>query len=129
MKVLFDHQTFTRQEFGGISRYFFELLKQGQSDPLNDLDLSLLYSNNAYLEESDLMSYSKFFPRNKFKGKVRLQLLINQLYSTLRIKNQQFDVLHPTYYDNYFLKSVKDKPFTVTFLDMIHEKFVVQFPE
>lgn len=129
MKILFDHQTFTRQEFGGISRYFFELLNHGFGGSENEVDISLLFSNNAYLTENEKIKYKKFFPERKFKGKVRLQLLINEFYSSQRIKNQDYDIFHPTYYDTYFLKHLKTRPFTITYLDMIHEKFVSQFPE
>ena len=129
MKILFDHQTFTRQEFGGISRYFYELLNQGMMDKENQVNLSLLFSNNAYLTENEQIRYQRFFPGKFFKGKVRLQLYINELYSSKLIRKQNFDILHPTYYDTYFLKHIKNKPFTITYLDMIHEKFVGQFPE
>jgi len=32
MKVLYDHQIFTNQIYGGISRYFFELMKIFKND-------------------------------------------------------------------------------------------------
>lgn len=129
MKILYDHQMFTRQEFGGITRYFYELISQGIKDQENEVDLSILYSNNVYLAENDKLKYAKFFSGKKFKGKVRLQLFINEFYSNKKIGQQDFDIFHPTFYDTYFLKYVKKKPFTITYYDMIHEKFVGQFPE
>lgn len=39
------------------------------------------------------------------------------------LKKGTFDIFHPTYYDTYFLKYLKGKPFILTIFDMIHEKF------
>ncbi len=129
MRILYDHQTFARQDFGGISRYFYELLHAGRMQRVDEVDLSLLFSNNAYISELTNFQYQKFFPNTTFKGKGRLLLLLNQLYSTHQIRKGKFDLLHPTYYDTYFLKELKNKPFTITFLDMIHEKFSDKFPQ
>lgn len=48
MKVLHDHQIFTSQIYGGISRYFFELIKYFNNDSEIECELSLKYSNNRY---------------------------------------------------------------------------------
>ena len=47
MRVLYDHQIFTNQKFGGISRYFFELIKRFEGVE-NSCDVASLFSNNAY---------------------------------------------------------------------------------
>lgn len=129
MKILYDHQTFTHQDYGGISRYFYELIKLGKADNENDLELILKYSNNAYIENRNISNHKNFFLNTDFKGKRRLQLLLNKYKSINYIKNNKYDIFHPTYYDTYFLKNLKPKIFTVTYLDMIHEKFVSQYPE
>ena len=33
MKILYDHQIFYRQNYGGVSRYFCELMNQFLKDP------------------------------------------------------------------------------------------------
>ena len=43
-----------------------------------------------------------------------------------QIKNLQYDIFHPTYYDNYFLAHLK-KPLVLTVHDMIHEKYAEYF--
>lgn len=129
MNVLFDHQAFALQEYGGLSRYFFELIENAKESREVKLDLSLIYSNNEYLDNQSLGKPHPFFPGKKFRGKGRLMMLLNQIYSSQVIRKNDFDILHATYYDTYFLKYLKGKPFTITFLDMIHEKFVSQFPE
>jgi glycosyltransferase involved in cell wall biosynthesis len=129
MKILYDHQTFTQQDYGGISRYFYELIKHSKFDHHNEIELILKYSNNTYIENRDISSHKNFFLNNNFKGKRRVQMLLNKYSSSIKLRNKKFDIFHPTYYDTYFLKNLKTKNFTVTFLDMIHEKFVSQYPE
>ena len=61
---------------------------------------------------------------NFFKKKPDQNLLI-----TNNILNQgDFDVLHTTYYDDYFLDYIGKKPFVVTVHDMIYEIFPELFP-
>jgi glycosyltransferase involved in cell wall biosynthesis len=129
MKILYDHQTFTQQDYGGISRYFYELIKFGKTDEENELKLCLKFSNNFYIENHDISNHIPFLNKLDFRGKRRLQKLLNQYNSSSYLMKNNFDVFHPTYYDTYFLKNLKNRKFTVTFLDMIHEKFVSKYPE
>jgi glycosyltransferase involved in cell wall biosynthesis len=128
MKVLFDHQTFTLQEYGGISRYFYELINR--FDTLNNsCAVATTLSNNAYLNTKTNPNLRSFFPNIQFRGKAKFMNFVNQNYSIKKLKISDFDIFHPTYYDDYFLKNIGKKPFVVTFHDMIHEKFSNQFPE
>lgn len=128
MKILFDHQIFTNQQFGGISRYFFELLKRLDGKP-NMFKVGTYFSNNAYYNKSFNPELSSFLSKYNFRGKYRLTKYVNQKYSTISIKSSEYDIFHPTYYDPYFLKYINNKPFVVTFHDMIHEKFSNKFSE
>ncbi|RLJ73893.1 glycosyltransferase family 4 protein [Pedobacter alluvionis] len=129
MKVLFDHQTFTLQNYGGISRYYYELFRRFEGNADADAEVSLLLSNNAYLNKNTCTGISNFFPKLNFKGKYRIQNGINQFNSVSKLKARNYDVFHPTYYHPYFLPYLKGKPFVVTFLDMIHEKFNDKYSE
>ena len=140
MKVLYDSQVFDMQKSGGISRYFIEIIK---NLPKNiEYQLPLTYSDNVYLNEykiTDLYNnsrkekYYNFIPNLNFKGKYRLKLIRNKLfYSDFKdnrlmdieaLKNQNFDIFHPTYYDPYFLDFIGNKPYVLTIHDMIHEKY------
>jgi glycosyltransferase involved in cell wall biosynthesis len=126
MKILYDHQIFTQQQYGGISRYFFELIKRFNGVE-NSCEVATLYTDNAYYNKGFNSNLNKFLPDAHFKGKGRVTKYLNKKKSLREVQKDNFDVFHPTYYDDYFLKRIKDKPFVVTFYDMIHEKFSDQF--
>jgi glycosyltransferase involved in cell wall biosynthesis len=130
MKILYDHQTFAIQEYGGISRYFLELMNQFRvkKDLEVSFDAALHYSNNEYLHDYPFLKYQPFLPGTRFRGKGPLLNQINKLYSIPFIFRGNYDLFHPTYYDPYFLKYLKGKPFVITVHDMIHEIFPQYFP-
>lgn len=119
MKVLYDHQRFSVQNVGGITRYFYGLINE-----FNNLDdikvkLSILFSNNEYIQKYS----NKFFPKINFKGKRFLMYKINNIKAMFDVKKNDYDIFHPTYYDNYFLPFLKKK-LVVTVYDMYHELFL-----
>ncbi|PRY27412.1 glycosyltransferase involved in cell wall biosynthesis [Spirosoma oryzae] len=128
MKVFFDHQTFSIQKFGGISRYNVELIS-GVNKGINDTAyLPILLSDNVYLNKLNQYNVN-LLPKNNFYKKAQIVYKINKLYSVAHLVKKGFDLFHPTYYDPYFLPYLKGKPFVLTIHDMIHERFVEQFPE
>lgn len=127
MKILYDHQIFTAQKYGGISRYFYELVREFNNSQEVQSEIPLLVSNNHYISDKKFVNYIDFLPNKQFRGKQRIFNLLNKPYSILKLKQQNFDVFHPTYYDPYFLKYLGDKPFVLTVHDMIHEKFSEMF--
>lgn len=121
-KVLFDHQIFSRQRYGGISRYFVELIKRMD---LYNCHLALKTSNNKILPELSL-TFRNFLPDFEFRGKWFVMDCLNKQNSISALRVGDYSVFHPTYYDPYFLKFTK-KPFVLTIYDMIHEKFKDNF--
>ncbi|MCW8895346.1 glycosyltransferase family 1 protein [Sulfurimonas sp.] len=123
MKLLFDHQIFTLQKYGGISRYFYELIKEFNHMEGIEPSTSLIFSNNHYISSKNDVKHISFFPDSEFRGKQRFMNLFNKTNSVYQISKQSFDIFHPTYYDPYFLSYIGDKPFVLTVYDMIHERF------
>jgi len=124
LKIYYDHQIFTLQNFGGISRYFTSLAKEIEEHADADCSFRFLYSRNGYLDrESNILNkeLGEFFLR-----KYRKYQKWNKKYSAYQIAKGNFDLLHPTYYDPYFLSKNK-KPFVITVHDMIHELFPAYF--
>ena len=115
-RVLYDDQIFTIQRFGGISRYFCELMKHSQG--LFNYSTGGLFSNNFYANE---LGFHKKFPiRFKFIGKRHLQKCLREQDLIKKIK--QANIIHPTYYDPYLIKKT-NKPIVLTVYDMIRELF------
>lgn len=118
MKVLFDHQIFTMQKYGGISQYFSELHKR-----LPDSDIAISYSRNGYIDYPVTE-----LPKQKYLGMAGFYLIdyINQQNTTRRL-SEDFDIFHPTYYNPYFLKRLHGKPYVLTVFDMAHERYPEMF--
>lgn len=121
MKVLFDHQTFSLQRYGGISRYFANLHKGINSVPRNSSRIAALYSDNEYVKEEHFL-LSNALGEGLFAGKKKRCYAWNRRYSRWNVRLGNYDVFHPTYYDPYFIK-YSDKPYVVTVHDMVHELY------
>jgi len=85
MKILYDHQIFSIQKYGGISRYYFELISRFKKDRNIECELACKYSENAYIHSSNLFIdikdgkedrkiFEDFLYRVKFKGKTKTHL-------------------------------------------------------
>lgn len=140
MKLLYDHQIFTRQQYGGISRYFCELMDQFSQSPDINFTIALRASYNENLcnrpslnpywsNRSHLLSNNQIIPCIQKKLHINLlkRLYINQSESVRLLKKQTFDLFHPTEYNPYFLKHLQGKPYVLTVYDMIHEHYPEYF--
>ncbi len=128
MNLLYDHQIFVKQQYGGVSRIFVEIIKHLREYPDVKIELPLLYSHNTHLVENNFHPTKPYLQR-PFKGRTTLMNSINVLnnfYTNKQLRKQNFDVFHPTYYDTYFLSALKQKPFVLTIYDMTHEKMAHQ---
>lgn len=141
MKVLYDYQAFTMQHFGGVSKCFCELLMHKPKDL--DYEIAISQSNNSHLIDSNLvdnlvypaMDYQVFAKRFPHLAKHKIYKLLNILglikgaeklnkkESILKLKEKKFDVFHATFFDDYFLPYIGDKPFVITVHDMMPEIF------
>ena len=123
MKILYDHQCFVQQQYGGVSRYHYRLIKELSQLPDVAVDLSLKYSNNFYINEDKSFGAKRFFPNHKFYFKRTILDYINRISTNKVIKKGDWDIFHPTYYGTYFLKRINPRPFIITVYDTIHEKY------
>lgn len=131
MKVLYDSQIFNKQVYGGISRYFYELTSSLNKCKNAQVKLPMIYSNNHYLKYVNFAPHFSIprewgFIPNKDKIIEKLERYNYKLIKK-ELKKQDFDLFHPTYYENYFLGYLRKKPFVLTVHDMIHELFPEQF--
>jgi len=144
MKILYDHQIFSLQTYGGISRYFCELMYYFNTYGHVNFDLATSYSNNSHLKSSLFLKHPlKKISDNKkdflygidFQGKGLIfkflktlgffkdYYKLNRNVSISFLKKSDFDIFHPTYYDPYFINYIDKTPFVLTIHDMIHELY------
>lgn len=129
MKVLFDHQSFTGVSYGGVSRYFFELMRSFTKWSDIEFELSLRLSNNEYLDQTSFSSHLRYRSLAQVRNVHKIASVLNRQYSLRRVKAGKFDVFHPTYYHKYFLDAIGKKPFVLTFHDATSERYGKQYPE
>lgn len=149
IRILFDHQIFEMQNTGGISRYFSELFIEWSNYNSIQYILSTQYSDNKYLNEQILKRnifgtpmrlhddnlnylapllkinpevyrkiYDYVYYRNEDKKKN-----LNKLATIEQMKTHDYDIFHPTYFDDYFFPFLDKKPYVITVHDLIEELY------
>lgn len=125
MKIVFDHQIFTQQSYGGISRYLVRLA-QGLIVLGNQVDIVAPVHRNRYLQDLPKSSVQGI-DLERFPPKTgRLAMLANYYLSQHKLRNTAPDILHETYYSAKPVTSAASG-LIITVHDMIHEKFPANF--
>jgi len=125
MNIIFDHQIFTLQSYGGISRYHVRLA-QGLLALGEQVDIVAPIHRNRYLKDlpSELVhgfEFERFPPKTS-----RLAMMLSYQLSKKKVARIAADILHETYYSPASV-STKPKGKVLTVHDMIHEKFPKNF--
>jgi glycosyltransferase involved in cell wall biosynthesis len=129
MNVLYDFQTFVEQEYGGISRYFFEIMSRLHKIDTLKVSLPFLYTNNVHYDKLGNFPSSHFLKGIHFKGKRKLQFTVNRIIAEKRLRQHNYNIFHPTYYDPYFMDELNNIPFVVTVYDLIYKLFKNDHPK
>lgn len=117
--IVYDSQIFDQQKFGGISRYFCEIMSNLQFN----YDIAVRYTENHYLLNSKIKRHGIYIPHLFFKyHQQKLYQSNAKLILKLMQKHAPF-VYHPTYYNPLFLKQIGNNPFVITVHDMTYEKY------
>ncbi|MBR4967244.1 MAG: glycosyltransferase family 4 protein [Bacteroidaceae bacterium] len=123
-KILYDNQMFTFQRFGGVTRYFADLM---YNLPANEFiaDIPMRYCENHYVTETYGHKYDKITFPNNYRLRRQIYSCVNRNISRFAVKYSDYDIFHPTYFNPYFLKAVKkrQKPFVLTIHDMTFERY------
>jgi glycosyltransferase involved in cell wall biosynthesis len=128
MKIAYDYQIFSSQQYGGISRYFFELANRLAD--YDDKTIECLINSPVYVNKYLRFSGDKLkvngvhLPAIPKTGRFRNS--INGLLSPLAYKRWHPNIVHETYYSP---KSVSPPgcPIILTVHDMIHELYPEHF--
>ena len=124
INILFDYQIFSLQQYGGISRYFSELVWRMNQFKDCKADIFCPLYINTYLTKINKNNVRGFcIPALPKTGQIRslINKKLNLLYSSLK----ELDIVHKTYYLDNRLKS---RTTVVTVYDMIHERFPQYYP-
>jgi glycosyltransferase involved in cell wall biosynthesis len=125
MNIAFDYQIFTRQNYGGISRYISQLA----------VGLLELQQKVKIIAPIHINNYLEVLPRDVVTGirvkryppkMSRLFSIYNHAFSIPKINKFKPNVIHETYYSTFGINT-KSCPIVVTVHDMIHEIFKDQF--
>ena len=124
--VIYDHQAFVMQRWGGISRYFAELAKNVAACPGMRPLVMAPWANNEYLTRMLGIKSRSISAHYRHRGVGELMALeskfdrraLGRLFA--RYQNA---VYHPTYYDPFLLKDGLENPVVITIHDMIYELF------
>ena len=122
MKIAFDHQVFSFQEYGGVSRYVCNLAISIARQPDVEAKIYAPLHVNAYLADlpSNLVSGYRL---RKFNGAVNkyISVAANKILVIPKLRGFRPDIVHETYYSSlaYLPKGARR---VITVYDMIHEK-------
>ena len=128
------------QRYGGVSNCFVQLIRQLPDSV--DYKIAIVESDNLHLKNSGLVNVNpmrnsprQFLLNRSFRGKSRIYDIYSKLFpkstsygrnrlcTIEALKEGDFDIFHPTSYDDYFLPYLNGKPFVLTIHDMIPELF------
>jgi len=122
MKIVYDHQIFSRQKYGGISRYFFEISKRIPALGGDSAEVFSPFYVNYYGDQP-----SRGFRVSKFPGSSIVLGTANTIAGKIFVRRQKdIAIFHETYYSRFNYAPVTAKR-VITVYDMIHELFPQSF--
>lgn len=125
MRVMYDYHIFTREKYGGISRYFAQLSYQMKFLSGITPNLCIPFNVNAYTKKEKLQNIVSTFgsvPKIRYSGKVYRTLSF--MLSFLKMRLVELDVIHETYYPY-----ISPTPTSVSTVTTIHDLIPELFPE
>ena len=121
MKIAFDHQIFTRQRYGGVSRYFAQLaacLKDLHEEPL----IFAGFYQNEYLRNLNPTIVRGGYTRGLIKRGQNIRYVANDVRTKLTLSRWGPDITHQTFYYARG-RTLPNIPVVLTVYDMIDELF------
>ena len=123
--VFIDHQKFSTQKYGGISRYFANIIQGIKRTDNIKYKLGVMHAKNHYIQNEPLPIKGNLSDMVLNRND-RYDYRLNELYCKRLLEKNDFDVFHPTYYDTYYIRQLK-KPLVITIHDMTYERLPEYF--
>ena len=129
MRVLFDHQIFCWQLYGGVSRYCVELARHlARLDDTEARVVAPLFINR-HLCELDASAVDGRFVGATPTGISWFVYSANRLLAPRRMDRFGPDIVHETFYSTKSVVGHHDHKTVLTVHDMIHERFPDAVPD
>jgi glycosyltransferase involved in cell wall biosynthesis len=129
MHIVYDHQIFSKQKYGGISRYYYEIASRLTNINQHYVNIHAGLFINKYLENSSKKILKGwYFPYQTTPKTKKILDVINTGISKVLLNRNPPDIVHETYYSRRSIAPKKSK-IVMTVYDMIHEKFSKSMPE
>ncbi len=135
MRILYDYQIFIYQNWGGISRYFSEIIKRFPSDFIPTVGIKT--SSNLFADSfpnvarpgglfSDAFPFPACIKRSRIYNTLKvfwLRSLNKKFYKALLLQ-KEYDLVHITLdFEDWWLPCLGTTPFVYTVHDLIPEFF------
>jgi glycosyltransferase involved in cell wall biosynthesis len=124
--IAFDHQIFGWQEYGGISRYIYELARELATKHEQNVNVISPLFINQYLKQAPDELRVWGVPMGRIPKTGRLVRAVNSLFVRPLMQWLAPDIVHETYYAKVRLAPKRAKV-VLTVYDMIHERFPDSF--
>ncbi|MCR4763453.1 MAG: glycosyltransferase family 4 protein [Lachnospiraceae bacterium] len=125
MRILIDNQILMLQEYGGVSRYFFQISKRLNKQEDAEVCIPAVYSCNAYFDDPGYL-------RRKYSRNFLTQLWycgVNLFVTAVFLLRHDIQIYHPTFFRPYLFGFLKKRTkVVVTVHDMIFELFPGELP-
>lgn len=128
MKIVFDHQIFGWQQYGGISRYIYELASEITNIGIHDLKVVSPFYVNHYLKRAPKSLKILGIPIKYIPRTGRIIRAVNFILAWSLFRFLRPDIVHETYF-SYLRIAPKKSKVVLTVYDMIHERFAESFPK
>jgi len=126
VKIIFDHQIFGWQKYGGISRYAFELAKHLAVTLGQDVQVVCPLYINEYLKQAPEKLIVRGRPAPAFPHCGRIYRAVNAILARPGYFFSNPDIVHETYFAGSSVAPKHAKK-VLTVYDMIHERFPEDF--
>lgn len=128
MRVLYDHQAFSLQDTGGITRYYYEIASRLSLRPETGLTLLLGFSDTIWpVDTLTPKCRLVHWGRRPIASRLGTYALNELLLSATAMLQNKVDIYHSTLYR--FMPAVRAKRFVATHHDCIQERFPELFPD
>jgi glycosyltransferase involved in cell wall biosynthesis len=126
VKVAFDDQIFSFQQYGGVSRYFVELASRLPAHGVSEVSVVAPFYVNNYLATNS----ARRFARGRYVpytfGGIPIVPILNWFAAPLAWRGANPDIVHETYFATKPVGRARRR--VVTVYDMIYELFAEEFP-